>query len=64
MTKPTYSSHEVRLKLVELDYEGLIILGQLLAEEKELYDPEEFGKLHSAWNYMLEWEIQNRGNQK
>ncbi len=47
----------MRLKLVELDYEGLVVLGELLAEEKDLYDPEEFKKLYNAWNYMLEWEI-------
>lgn len=60
MLLPTYSSDEVRLMLLDLDYKGLVILGEVLAEEKELYDPEEFRKLYKAWNYMLNWHIKQR----
>lgn len=53
MIDPTYSYDEVRLKLTDLDYEGLVILGELLSEEKDMYKQEEFEKLHNAWNFFL-----------
>lgn len=60
MLDPTYSYDEIRLKLVELDYEGLVLLGLLLSEEKERYKPGEFNKLYKAWNFFLQLAIENR----
>lgn len=53
---PTYSAKDALYLMLCIDFEGLVLLGDLIFEEHFCYSPDEYKKLNRALNYCLDEE--------